>query len=185
MFRFKSLTHFIIGVPLKQEPPGVKKKPCGAFQVTWNPPSLDSGGGPLTGYQFQLKLRKGNGGWRNCTAFFSNHSCLFTNLRSKTEYDVRVRAFNQNGSSQWAYTLETTDLFGKSFILILLLYYMFFYSTLLAFFLLLLNPCFHPSSTFPLLFEKWLHSFSNCNVDLWACSFIFSLLCFFNNKLFV
>ena len=122
MFRFKSLTHFIIGVPLKQEPPGVKKKPCGAFQVTWNPPSLDSGGGPLTGYQVQLKLREENGGWRNCTAFLSNHSCLFTDLRSETEYDIRVRAFNQKGPGQWAYTLETTDFIGKSFILILLYY---------------------------------------------------------------
>ena len=104
-----------------QEPPGVKKRPCGEFEVTWKPP-LDSGGGPLTGYQVQLKLEMENGGWRNCTAFFSNHSCLFTDLRSKTEYHVRVRAFNQNGPGQWASTSETTDLIGKSFILILLYY---------------------------------------------------------------
>ena len=107
-----------------QEPPGVKKRPCGEFEVTWNPPPLDSGGGPLTGYQVQLtiKLRRESGGWRNCTDFFSNHSCLFTDLRSKTEYLVRVRAFNQKGPGQWAYTSETTDLIGKSFILILLYY---------------------------------------------------------------
>ncbi|CAH3115211.1 unnamed protein product [Porites lobata] len=34
------------GVPLQQEPPGVKQRQCGVFEVTWNPPSLDSGGGP-------------------------------------------------------------------------------------------------------------------------------------------
>ena len=119
-FDLKALTHFIIGVPLKQEPVRVKKGPCGAVQVTWNPSSLDSRGGPFTGYQVQLKLRKENGGWRNCTAFLSNHSCLFTDLRSETQYDVRVRAFKQKGPGQWAYTSETTDLIGKSFILILL-----------------------------------------------------------------
>ena len=99
-----------------QEPPGVKKRPCGEFEVTWKPP-LDSGGGPLIGYQVQLKLKMENDGWRNCTAFFSNHNCLFTDLRSKTEYHVRVRAFNQKGPGQWAFTSETTDLIGKSFIL--------------------------------------------------------------------
>ena len=112
--------NFIIGVPLEPEPPGVKKRSCGIFEVTWNTPSLDSGGGPLTGYQVQL--REERGGWRNCTVFLSRHSCLFTDLRSETNYEIRVRAFNKKGPGQWGYTFETTDLIGKSFILILLYY---------------------------------------------------------------
>ena len=118
-------TRFIIGVPLKQERPGVHKRPCGAFEVTWNPPSLDSGGGPLTGYQVQLRTNKlggESGDWRNCTAFVSSHSCLFKNLRSTTLYDIRVRAFNKKGPGQWAYTSETTDIIGKYSILILMYY---------------------------------------------------------------
>ena len=120
-FNIKALTHFIIGVPFQLKTLGVKKKPCGAFEVTWNPPTLDSGGGPLTGYQVQLKLTE-NGGWRNCTAFSSNHSCLFKDLRNKTRYQIRVRAFNKKGPGQWADIFETTDLIGKYSILILLYY---------------------------------------------------------------
>ena len=123
IFHFKTHYIFIIGVPLKQKPPGVKKRPCGVFVVTWNPPSHDSGGGPLTGYQVQLRLLGGeSGGWRNCTAFVSNHTCLFTDLRSETKYLILVRAFNKKGPGQWALTLETMDSIGKRFILTLLYY---------------------------------------------------------------
>ena len=116
-------TNFIIGVPLPQEQPGVKQRQCGVFEVIWNPPSLDSGGGPLTGYQVQLRrLDWGSGGWRNCTTFVSNHSCLFTDLSSETGYLIRVRAFNMKGPGQWAETPKTTDLIGKYYILILLYY---------------------------------------------------------------
>ncbi|CAH3115182.1 unnamed protein product, partial [Porites lobata] len=101
------------GVPFRLETPGVKKRPCGVFEVTWNPPSSDSGGGPLTGYQVQLHTSGGgNGGLRNCTALFSNHSCLFTDLRSETEYQIRVRAFNKKGPGQWAHTSKKMDLIG-------------------------------------------------------------------------
>ena len=82
--------------------------------MTWNPPSPDSGGGPLTAYQVQLGVFGSlSSGWSNCTAFVSNHSCLFTDLRSKTSYEIRVRAFNKKGPGQWAYNIETTDLIGK------------------------------------------------------------------------
>ena len=82
--------------------------------MTWNPPSPDSGGGPLTAYQVQLgAFRRGSSGWSNCTAFVSNHSCLCTDMRSKTVYRIRVRAFNKKGPGQWAYTFYTTDLIGK------------------------------------------------------------------------
>ena len=114
---------FIIGVPFKLETPVVKERPCGVFEVTWNPPYSDSGGGPLTGYQVQLNTSGGgSGGLRNCTAFFSNHSCLFTDLRSETEYQIRVRAFNKKGPGQWAYTSKKIGSIGKSFILTLLYY---------------------------------------------------------------
>ena len=113
----------VLGVPILQKPPGVKQRQCGVFEVTWNPPSLDSGGGPLTGYQVQLSTsRDRSGGWRNCTAFVSNHSCLFTDLRSETEYRIRIRAFNKKGPGQWAVISEKTDLIGKYYFLTLLYY---------------------------------------------------------------
>ena len=122
-FDIKHTIFFVVGVPFRLETPGVKKRPCGVFEVTWNPPSIDSGGGPLTGYQVQLHTSGGgNGGLRNCTALFSNHSCLFTDLRSETEYQIRVRAFNKKGPGQWAHTSKKMDLIGKSFILTLVLH---------------------------------------------------------------
>ena len=179
-FNIKALTHFIIGVPFKPETLGVKKKPCGAFEVTWKPATLDSGGGPLTGYQVQLKqkllkLIMENGGWRNCTAFSSNHSCLFKDLRNETEYQIRVRAINKKGPGQWADIAETTDLIGKYSIIILLYYtkvmVALWYSIIITFlqlrfrFISILRVYFMQfdilSSSLLPSFSQYLHSFSN------------------------
>ena len=82
--------------------------------MTWNPPSPDSGGDPLTAYQVQLVAFGNEGsGWSNCTASVSRHSCLCTDLRSETVYTIRVRAFNKKGPGPWACTSEATDLIGK------------------------------------------------------------------------
>ena len=82
--------------------------------MTWKPPSPESGGGPPTAYQVQLgAFGSGSSGWSNCTAFVSKHSCLCTDLQSKTVYRIRVRAFNKKGPGQWAYAFESTDLIGK------------------------------------------------------------------------
>lgn len=119
-FNIKAHTHFIIGVPLQPEPPVIKKRSCGAFEVYWKPPSLDSGGGPVTGYEVQLRQTRAD--WRSCTYVLGGHSCLFTDLRSETKYEIRVRALNQKGPGKWGYALKTTDLIGKFFILVLLYY---------------------------------------------------------------
>ena len=175
-FNIKVLTHFIIGVPFKPETLGVKKKPCGAFEVTWNPPTLDSGGGPLTGYQVQLKLTE-TGGWRNCTAFSLNHSCLFKDLRNKTRYQIRVRAFNKKGPGQWADTVETTDLIGKYSIIILLYYTKvmatLWYSTIITFLQLpfrFISTCFTScnSAFFPYRYSLLFH-----NTCIHVHSFVF------------
>ena len=116
-FKFKTHPHFIIGVPFQPEPSAVKNRPCGTFEVTWNPPVLDSGGGPLTGYQVELQPFESrqitDESWRHCRNFLANHSCLFGGLRSETEYLIRVRAVNQKGPGQWAYTSKRTDIIGK------------------------------------------------------------------------
>jgi len=90
----------------------ITEKQCGEFDVYWVSQSLDSGGGPLTG--FQVQMRKKGDDWRNCTTFLTNHSCSFKGLQSKTEYHFRVRALNQKGESEWAEKPLTTGLIGKS-----------------------------------------------------------------------
>ena len=116
-----------------------------------------------------------NGGWRNCTAFSSNHRCLFKDLRNKTEYQIRVRAFNKKGPGQWADIAETTDLIGKYSILILLYYTKamatLWYSIIITFlqlpfrFISILRVYFMQfdilSSSLLPSFSQYLHSFSN------------------------
>ena len=91
----------------------ITEQQCGEFDVYWDPPSLESGGGPLTGFQAQMK-RKGDD-WYNCTTFLTNHSCSFKGLQSETEYHFRVQALNQKGASEWAWAKKplTTGLIGK------------------------------------------------------------------------
>ena len=99
------------GVPFPPELSDVEENQCGKFVVTWRPPSLDSGGGPLTGLQVQIS--ETNGDWRNCTTFLTNYSCLFKDMQSETEYDIRIKAFNQKGSGAWTTWSKMTGLIGK------------------------------------------------------------------------
>ena len=61
---------------------------------------------------FHAQLRETGGDWRNCTNFLTNRSCLFKNLLSETEYDIRVQAVNQRGSSVWEMVAATTGVIG-------------------------------------------------------------------------
>lgn len=70
------------------------------FDVIWEPPSSESGGGPVTSYQAQVRI--GNETWRNCTTTAEERSCLFEGLVKETKYHARVRAVNVNGPSNWS-----------------------------------------------------------------------------------
>ncbi|XP_078372013.1 uncharacterized protein LOC144655597 [Oculina patagonica] len=98
------------GVPFKPKLTEVKRKQCGAFEVIWEPSTEDSFGGPVTGFQAQLRMRGDD--WHHCTTFTTNRSCLFKDLLSETDYDIRVQAVNQKGSSDWAIETVTTGVIG-------------------------------------------------------------------------
>ena len=65
----------------------------------------------MTGFQSQLRKRGDD--WRNCTNFLTNCSCLFKDLLSQTDYDIRVQAVNQKGSSNWTIETVTTGVIGR------------------------------------------------------------------------
>ncbi|XP_073254195.1 protein sidekick-2-like [Porites lutea] len=99
------------GVPFQPKWIEIVEKQCGKFKVTWFPDTLDSGGGPTSG--FQVRVREHTGQWFNCTNFLSNNSCLLKDLQSETEYDIQVRAINQKGPGEWAVKTKPTSLIGK------------------------------------------------------------------------
>ena len=100
-----------LGVPFKPLLKDIIEKQCGMFEVIWKPPLFDSGGGPVTGFQVQIKAKDEN--WRNCTMFPTNQSCLFKELMSETKYDIRVQALNEKGSSDWKKGSTKTGFIGK------------------------------------------------------------------------
>lgn len=99
----QTLYHFLNqqGVPFKPLIKDVKDKKCGVYIVTWKPPSSESGGGPVTSYQAQV--RKEQEAWQNCSTNSTQpHSCVFGGLDKKARYRVRVRALNIRGASDWS-----------------------------------------------------------------------------------
>ncbi|CAH3046336.1 unnamed protein product [Pocillopora meandrina] len=90
------------GKPFKPSTTKVEPKECGEVEVSWGPPSFDSGGGLVT--DFQVQMRKQGGNWRNCSNFLPNNTCLFHGLlidKNDARIDVRLRAANKKGFSEW------------------------------------------------------------------------------------
>ena len=104
----------LLGFPFTPSITDIERKQCGSIKVSWNPSSSDSGGGPITSFQAQIR-EKNSPKWYNCTDFLSNvnDSCSFDGLLSEKAYDVRVRAVNQKGSSDWTNRTYNTEKVGK------------------------------------------------------------------------
>ncbi|KAL9972466.1 hypothetical protein ACROYT_G018772 [Oculina patagonica] len=77
----------------------VKDKNCGVFNVSWESPASDSGGGPITAYQAQVRMEHED--WHSCSTSSESRSCLFGGLVNKAKYYVRVQAINRKGPSDW------------------------------------------------------------------------------------
>ena len=77
----------------------VKEENCGDYIVSWEPSTKETGGGPVTGFQAQVRME--NEAWHNCTASSEKRSCLFKGLVNETKYFVRIRAINSKGPSDW------------------------------------------------------------------------------------
>lgn len=106
----------VIGVPFKPFlTKGVEKLQCGAVKIFWEPSNVASGGGPATSFQAQLRKEgDDDDDWRNCTTEL--WSCVFKDLLSDTDYDIRVKAINEKGSSNWTIeSVTTSKLIGRCF----------------------------------------------------------------------
>lgn len=88
----------------------VEIKQCGVFDVLWEPPAFNSGGGSIKGYLAEVAMD--NKTWHNCTTNSEGRSCLFKGLFKKTKYHVRVQAFNTKGASDWSYGFISAGLSG-------------------------------------------------------------------------
>lgn len=72
---------------------------CNSINITWRPPTREALGGLVTDYLAQIKRKGSKHPWFNCSSFdaFRPTSCLFTNLKKDTYYEVRVMARNKVG----------------------------------------------------------------------------------------
>lgn len=70
------------------------------FNVSWESPTFDSGGGPIITYRAQVRME--NEDWRNCMTSSESRSCLFRGLVKEAKYYVRVQAINRIGPSDWS-----------------------------------------------------------------------------------
>ena len=101
----------VIGVPFKPLLTKVNNKQCGAVEFFWEVSRLVSGGGSETNFQAQMRRRGYD--WRDCTNFTTSRSCLFKDLSSENDYDIRVRAENQRGLGDWRNGTITTGAIGR------------------------------------------------------------------------
>lgn len=85
------------------------KQYCG-FDVLWEPPAFNSGGGSITGYLAEVAMD--NKTWHNCKTNSEGRSCLVKGLFKKAKYHVRVQAFNTKGASDWSYGFISAGLSG-------------------------------------------------------------------------
>lgn len=104
----------LLGFPFTPSITVIKRKQCGIVEVLGNRSPSDSGGGPITGFEAQIRKRNSLN-WNNCTYDLSNvnYSCSINGSLSKNTYDIRVRAVNQKGPSHWANRTFTAGRVGK------------------------------------------------------------------------
>jgi hypothetical protein len=75
------------------------------IQVWWDAPEND-GGSPITGYTVQWDTES-NFGESSVSEFTTNNYLMMKNLKDKTNYKVRVAAYNANGYSTYAKAVPT------------------------------------------------------------------------------
>lgn len=90
------------GVPFTPSLKDVIDDKCGRYNVSWEKPTSDSGGGPITAYRAQVRMQSEDS-WRDCTTSVEKRSCVFKGLVNESKYHVRVQAINRKGPSDWYY----------------------------------------------------------------------------------
>lgn len=91
----------MIDVPYKPTLHQAILRECNSVKITWSPPLSQALGDPVTNYLAQIRKVGSKKPWINCTSFemVLSTSCLFTHLKKRTEYEVRVMAKNKLGYS--------------------------------------------------------------------------------------
>ena len=75
-----------------------------AFTLTWMAPR-NTGNSPITNYIVE-KCEKGTGAWAKVSSYVTTTSVRIRNLVMNKEYDFKVRAENQYGVSEPAFTAD-------------------------------------------------------------------------------
>ena len=85
----------------KPAKPTVTAKPgtTDSLNVSWVKPGLN-GGPDITGYK--VRYRQGSGDWQNFTHVGAATTATITGLSANTEYQVQVRALNDETPSDWS-----------------------------------------------------------------------------------
>ena len=85
----------------KPAKPTVTAKPgtTDSLNVSWVKPGLN-GGPDITGYK--VRCRQGSGDWQNFTHVGAATTATITGLSANTEYQVQVRALNDETPSDWS-----------------------------------------------------------------------------------
>ena len=79
---------------------------CGSIEVTWEASRKD-GGSPVTGYTIELRI--GGETVKSKSLSNSSRATSFTNLKQKTQYEVRLNSNNALGDGEWrSISLNTT-----------------------------------------------------------------------------
>ncbi len=96
-------------VDVDTEAPETPKKPSvspepehghEALLVEWTAP--ENAGPPITGYVVQYRIEDSGGKWDRFTVDAGNVEGTITGLEPDTEYEVQVRAINDEGEGQWS-----------------------------------------------------------------------------------
>ena len=75
--------------------------------MRWEPPPEESRNGIVTGYIIQYNAHKDVGG-RNITTDGNHRIYTLTDLATETLYQVKIAAFNVNGTGPYTNKLEAT-----------------------------------------------------------------------------
>ena len=104
----------VVNVTDEDEPPSapgslsVSSSTQNSLTVTWTAPNMN-GKPALTGYSVQQRTPPSTGSWVDVTHSGTGTSVTISSLVTNTNYEVQVKAINDEGESAWVSTSGTTQ----------------------------------------------------------------------------
>ena len=87
--------------------PRVRAATRDSITVEWDR-SDALGGPPVSGYDVQYRIKGSSGGWDSGPQDVAGTVAVVSALRVRTEYEVQVRATNEDGDSEWSEPVDHT-----------------------------------------------------------------------------